>query len=216
MPLTVDQSKDALKTFNAKLEKMLSYSFFKHGKISLAVQHDLAARKATIDSDYTSDEALDAVILNLRFFILHRKYCSYHKLQPVYATIQPPPELQKEFDAAYAQWTVWNQTPSGILDTTNERLFEIIFYGVRAHRNCRANYEDYDEWKENVLLFETAMVRFCGKIDELVGILKMIYAVNQKVLSSELALRTRVAWALLLVSGWNTLKHAFRSPTCVT
>ena len=183
MPLTIEQSKDALKTFNAKLEKILSYSFFKHGKISLAVQHDFTTRIATIDSDYPSDEAIDAVILNLRFFVLHGEYCSFHKIQSVYATIHPTAELQKEFDAAYAQWEAWNQTSSGILDTTNERLFEIIFYGERAHRNRRANYEVYDTWKKNVLLFETAMVKFCGKIDEMVAILKAIYAVNQKVLS---------------------------------
>ena len=183
MPLTIDQSKDALKTFNAKLDKILGYSFFKHEKILLAVQHDFTTRIATIDSDYPSDEAIDAVILNLRFFILEKEYCSYHQLQAVYATVQPPPELQNEFDAAYAQWTAWNQTPSGILDTTNDRLFEIIFYGERAHRNCRENYEVYDSWKKNVLLFEAAMVKFCGKIDELVGILKVIYMVNQKILS---------------------------------
>lgn len=183
MPLTIEQSKDALKTFNAKLDKILGYSFFKHGKISLAVQRDFTTRIVTIDSDYPSDEAIDAVILNLRFFILHGEYCSYHKIQAVYATIQPSPDLQKEFDDAYVQWTAWNQAPSGILDTSNERLFEIIFYGERAHRNCRANYEVYDAWKKNILLFETAMVKFCGKIDEMVAILKAIYAVNQKILS---------------------------------
>ena len=183
MPLTVEQAKDALKTFNGKLDKILAYSFFKHDKISLAVQHDFTTRLTTIDSDYPTDEAIDAVILNLRFFILHREYTSYHKMQSVYATIQPAAEIQNEFDAVYARWTAWNQTPSGILDTTNERLFDVIFYGERAHRNCPANYEVYDAWKQNVLLFETAMVKFCAKIVELISILNAVSAVNQKVLN---------------------------------
>jgi hypothetical protein len=58
----------------------------------------------------------------------------------------------------------------------------VIFYGERAHRNRPSNYKVYDEWKQDVLLFETAMATFCWKVVELLKILREIYAINKKVL----------------------------------
>lgn len=178
---TPEQAETVLHLFNSKMDRICSYSFFRH-RIKYAGSWTIG-EPLQITVDCASDEQIDAVLLHLRFFMAINENSSWHNIKKAYGKLSPTAEIQTEFDKAFQAWMDWRNRPSKIGGANNAVVMGAMMYGERVHRNDSQWIQIYDEWMSNVILEDFSVVVFCDAIHQLVWTLEPIYIVNKKILN---------------------------------
>ncbi|MDO8542845.1 MAG: hypothetical protein Q7S40_20580 [Opitutaceae bacterium] len=183
LPTTPAEAKAVLSVFNSKFERIIAYSFYKHPQFSYRATFDNVARTATTTTDIPTDEQIDAVLLQLRFFFVTNETTSFRYLVHSYTMLSLPADMMARCQAALDKWTAWRNAPARIGGYKNEKFFSIMVYGERIHRNQKDNCDVYDELMGQLLIKDFAMVELCRGIDEITRLASGIHAVNQEVLA---------------------------------
>lgn len=164
----------ALELFNEKAERVLGSSFvakIRDEELKLEIKIDRLGVQTFKKGP--GDEAIDALVLTLRFFIQDNEPSSFRNLSLVYPQLPISRAKKEDFDRARKALNEFLDSKS-FLELDNEELtykqiFETFVYGGLAHAN-KAKKKEYDEWMASeladVLVYEfvTALVRILGII----------------------------------------------------
>ncbi len=181
--MTTEIALDALRTFNRKWDKIASYSFLSTPTY-IKHRHQMigSGGESYVDSNYPSEEQIDAVILNLRFFTQTNEPCSHHKISMAYSTLNIDASIVEGFASALNDFKVWWQSPCGYQGMTNCRLFNVFVHGDAAHRNDLEKVKTRDELARKSE--EDLVFALCKVVHDMMRYLGPIYYHNKKALEA--------------------------------
>ncbi|MFA5061401.1 MAG: hypothetical protein WC494_03755 [Candidatus Pacearchaeota archaeon] len=146
---------NAIKLFNEKAEKLFNLSFTKkltNSGYSFKFNKDLGRLDGSIKGP--DDEAIDAFITTLRFFIQDNEPSSQRNLAKIYSKKLVPKNLAKEFSNARKATNTFLDSKSIFTingeNVTNRKIFNVFVYGGISHSSYK---KTYDSWNKNFLLF---------------------------------------------------------------
>jgi len=180
---------EALKLFNEKAallrESNLVKFFHEQKRISvhLAVH---SGKESTIDMTDPDPEAIDSVILNLRFFVQPKDGCTFKQLMDIYSKLEISEELKERSINSYNAWkkflaskisiTIDNHTPS------HNEIFKTFLYGRYAHADPEPR-RIYKEWEGRKYLFPFYKLEFIIILAHILGIINYFSKINEEVIA---------------------------------
>ena len=155
-PKSTDEARKVLNRFSARLDRISGYSLLKIARVSLSVKIEGDA-PVKVERNHPTNEQIDAVLLNLRFFILGNEPTAFHRLEESYSLLPISAAIRTDIDAAFIHWNDWKNEPSIVGGNSNIQLFNTIIYGDIVHQNEKVPVDTYEEWSRNDQLLGFAM-----------------------------------------------------------
>jgi hypothetical protein len=155
---------DTLCLFNEKAEKLnrLSFtSFVRNNTLSFSAW----SRDGQVGFSATgpSEEATDAFVLTLRFFIQNNESISIHNMAQLYSSPPFSTLLVIAMQEKRNDFNTFLDAPSGVVwqleKLTNRRVFDIFLYGGLAHAEP-SKKKEWDAWSAEPAIFGILQVNF--------------------------------------------------------
>ena len=170
-----------LQLFNEKADKLEGLSFIKalahsgvtiSGKLGESIQ---AHRQGP------EDEAIDAFILTIRFFVQDNETISFRNMANIYASLQVTHDLVDKFNDARAKTNAGldRQTHinlNGHVLTLRE-IYEVFLWGGLAHANPKKK-AIYDTWVPDSILFPLLQNEFVEALEILLNMIFFTRVLN--------------------------------------
>ena len=167
MPLPYQQMKNSeiiksLELFNEKAEKLARLSFietrFKYNSgVSIKIsKRDDGLYDLIQERRGPLEEAIDAFVLTIRFFIQDNEPISFRRLAEIYDMAPIEKKLKEEFILLRNQINTYLDSNSAIAITINEemlnhrKILDIVIYGGLSHANTEKKRK-YDFWMKSPL-----------------------------------------------------------------
>lgn len=179
----------ALQLFNEKADKLEGLSFSKglsstgitisgiSGKLGEPIQ---AQRHGP------SDEAIDAFVLTMRFFLQDNETSSFRNMADIYAGLQVGRDLVKKFNDARTETNTALDKPSPIklnnTELTYRAIYEVFLWGELAHANPKKKAV-YDTWVRDPILFPLLQNEFVWALGIIWKMISFTRALNKAALS---------------------------------
>lgn len=141
----------ALHLFNEKVDKLVSSRFIKHVqengmKVSLKSS---IYKPVEISDNLPDQDAIDAFILNIRFFIQDNEVSSLSNMAKLYNDIPVSSDIKDDFN--FARDKLNSELDKGSIfnlhgkHLTKRDIFDTFIYGGLAHANPTKK-QDFDTW----------------------------------------------------------------------
>ncbi len=130
-----------LNLFNEKVDKLINSRFVKHiQENGLKVSIKSSVNEGVSISDtFPDQDAIDAFILNLRFFIQDNESSSLRNMNNLYNEVTITPSLKNDFNFVRNKFNLELDKKTNINlrgnDITYREIFETFIYGELAHVN---------------------------------------------------------------------------------
>ena len=165
-----------LELFNEKTKKLGNLSFIeKLSESGFTLDWDDKKMECVLKGP--DDEAIDAFINTLRFFIQNNEPCSIKNLDKIYSRLGIHNSLKNEFKHARLSLNSFLNSESLLTDgetnLKNSELLDVFIYGDIAHSNKK---HIFDVWKKDDLNFITVKNEFVKVLNSIFH--KIIYIKN--------------------------------------
>jgi hypothetical protein len=184
----VSESLQALSDFNKRVErirKFFIYRLAKRGMLRTAVQESLGEPRRS-GTRRPSQEQIDALVNNLRFFIQNNEATSFENLAKTYASLPIPPTLKREFEDCRERLNRWLDGKSSLgmkgSPLIHRRILWVFVYGDVAHLSLRERKE-LERWRENQPFFRLLKTHFVNTLGKFTRFLDETAVINQEALS---------------------------------
>jgi hypothetical protein len=168
-------SEGILRLFNEKADKLINLSFTQaireHGN---GLSFDAVDGQSVGKPVGPSEEAIDAFVLTLRFFIQDNERTSIANIEKLYQALPVSEEIRNHVVEGRAAINTALDLPSHVVLSGNtlgtREIFEVFLYGGLAHANAQQKAV-YDEWRTRGDLFIFLRMEF---IDTMIQLLNFI------------------------------------------
>lgn len=167
----------ALELFNVKAEKLRQSSFMRfllEQESGITIAWEKGKPIAT-QTRWPDEEARDAFVLTLRFFVQKRETSSFRKMAKIYESLPISEEKKGLFIKAREQFNEYLGSKSPIQNgsgaLTRRHVLSVFLYGELAHANKKLK-PIYDRWMSNPLfsvLVNNEFISILGTIASFVG-----------------------------------------------
>ena len=179
----------ALNLFNEKVEKLIDSRFIKHiQKNGLKVSVNASVNEGVKISDTLPDqEAIDAFVLTIRFFIQDNESTSLRNMADIYNEIPLSLDIKDNFNSARGKLNSYlDREPTISLkwkgkNLTKREIFDTFIYGGLAHANPKKKI-DFDAWMQNQYLAKLIAAEFSSILLDYLHCIAYIRKVNIKTL----------------------------------
>lgn len=157
----------ALNLFNEKVDRLINSRFIKHiQEKGLKVSMKVSAKDGVSISDtFPDQDAIDAFILTLRFFIQDNESSSLRNMNNLYNEIAIPSSIKDDFslvrDKLNSELDKKTSVNWGGKDITYRELLLTFFYGGLAHANP-SRKRDFDAWMKDKAFGSFVVAEFCN------------------------------------------------------
>jgi hypothetical protein len=178
--MTVGEALQKLRLFNAKAEKLYRCSFIQkvfrkdHGvTVSFGIDQPIRVEKRGSD-----EEATDAAVLTLRFFLQPRDGIAYEQIRDLYAILPVPEEDKLTVNRWCDELKSFLDEPTALVlhgeTPSNGRFLDIFLYGNLSHAN-EDKRQLYDQWMNTPM--DNKIMEFYFE-DIAAGVVNFIFAVT--------------------------------------
>jgi uncharacterized protein YjiS (DUF1127 family) len=177
-----------LQLFNEKADKLESLSFTKQifSERSGVKASYRQGEPLRVERYGPKDEALDAFVLTLRFFIQNNESSSFANLAQVYDQLPPNLEEVEAFRAARAELNeLLDETTMVWIEDrglTRREIYEVFLWGGLAHANPEKKRK-YDEWSKIPFFFELVQNEFVLTLAQVLGVIFRVRELNKSVIA---------------------------------
>ena len=175
---------ETLTLFNEKAQKLFNLSFVKklvNSGYSFKYREEDKKLVGVIKGP--DDEAIDAFINTLRFFIQDNEPSSQRNIDGIYNNLNIPNDLKKDFKNARRATNKFLDSKSIFTingnNITNRKIFNVFIYGGISHSNHK---KEFDSWQKNFLLFTPLKNEFVTILSLVLNNIMYIKNVNLKVI----------------------------------
>ena len=148
------KANEILVLFNEKVDKLLNSGFVKHiqqeGGLKVTLNASVNKPLEIIDN-LPRQDAVDAFVLTLRFFIQNNESTSLQNMEKLYNEITISPTTKMEFNSVKDKLNSELSKDSGIhlqgKSLTLGDIFETFIYGGLAHANPKLK-KTFDSWMQ--------------------------------------------------------------------
>jgi len=141
-----------LKLFNEKVDKLIKSRFVKHIQENKGMKVSIRAsigEKVNISHNLPDQDAIDAFVLTIRFFIQDNEPTSLSNMAKLYDNIPVSSSIKDDFDwvrnklnSELRKKSMFNLQNKHLL---RGEIFDTFIYGGLAHAN-KEKKEDFDKW----------------------------------------------------------------------
>ncbi len=176
-----------LNLFNEKADKLESLSFTRKifGEESGVSVSWKRGQEVKTERRGPDEEAIDAFVLTLRFFVQDNEKSSLRKMAELYDGLQIDSDLIEDFHKARDALNQYLDSCSFIKinehQLTQREVFEVIMWGGLAHANEKKKAV-YDEWSKIPIVFPMLQNEFVVTLANTLKVLFYIRDLNQKVI----------------------------------
>ncbi|MCH7735999.1 MAG: hypothetical protein IH872_01225 [Chloroflexi bacterium] len=181
-----------LRLFNEKADKLESLSFtseIENSGIHISAGFGQPVR---VERRGPDEEAIDAFVLTMRFFIQDNEPTSFKNMEDLYSELPVSTELKQRYSEARKKT---NEKLDGLTMVTENRVeityryvFDVFLWGGLAHADSRKKIV-YDRWAKHSVLFPMLQNEFVSAIGIVLEMIYFTRAINQAALT-ELALQS--------------------------
>lgn len=186
--LILSEGLQALSDFNKRVErirKFFIYRLAKRGMLRTAVQESLGEPRRS-GTRRPSQEQIDALVNNLRFFIQNNEATSFENLAKTYASLPIPPTLKREFEDCRGRLNRWLDGKSSLgmkgSPLIHRRILWVFVYGDVAHLSPKERKE-LERWRENPPFFRLLKTDLVNTLGKFTRFLDETAVINQNALS---------------------------------
>ncbi len=181
---TFDKEISILKVYNARVKKILDYSFVQHVQNKGIHLNLKLSEKGIIDTNnFASKEALDATILNLRYFMQNNEDIGGRNMAKLYFNLDVSQDIKKDFNKIRDKLNYELDKNCNIKfnheKLTNRKIFEAYIYGTAAHETQKEEYQKIF----NHPLGSFCLAKFCEVMFYFINCIAAIRNVNLKAIS---------------------------------
>lgn len=177
----------ALNLFNEKVDKLVNSRFIKYiQENGLKVSMKASVEKGVnISVVFPDQEAIDAFVLNIRFFIQDREPSSLHNMDKLYNETEIIPTLKSDFSSVRNKLNSELDKKTSInlngKDITYREIFTTFVYGELAHANPDKKVI-FDAWMKDKYIAPFIAAEFHNILLYFVHCIANIKKTNLKVL----------------------------------
>lgn len=141
-----------LKLFNEKVGKLIDSRFVKHVQENKGMKVSIKSsvgEKVDISHNLPDQDAIDAFVLTIRFFIQDNESTSLRNMVKLYNEISVAPDIKADFNdvrdklnSELSKKSMFNLLGK---DLTRGEIFDTFIYGGLAHAETRKK-DDFDKW----------------------------------------------------------------------
>lgn len=180
-----------LEKFNRKVEKLNSFSFSNHGEFQASIKFRASTKgkvggRIEATEIRPAEEAIDAFLLTLRFFIQNNEDISFKNIANIYQSELPSGSeilrdligIRKELNNYLDEksfLTIYGENP------TNRRILEVFLYGNSAHGKDEKEIT-YNRWKKDGIIHSFAHTIFLGVVADIFNAAKEIALLNEELI----------------------------------
>ncbi len=181
---TFKKEMEILTLFNEKAQKLFNLSFVKKLiNLGYSFKYSEENKKLVGVIKGPDDEAIDAFINTLRFFIQDNEPSSQRNIDGLYNNLNIPNDLKKDFKNARRATNKFLDSKSIFTingnNITNRKIFNVFIYGGISHSNHK---KEFDAWQRNFLLFTPLKNEFVTILSLVLNNIMYIKNVNLKVI----------------------------------
>lgn len=142
----------------------------------------------TIERLGPNDEAIEAFVLTLRFFIQDNEKISLGNFAKLYTSLPIELEIIENFNKARDALNDFLDNQKSFLSINNRQytfreIFEVFMWGGLAHANVQ-NKEIFDSWRRNPFIFTILQNEFVYAIGKMLQVIFYIAHLNEQILES--------------------------------
>jgi hypothetical protein len=174
---------EALRLFNEKADKLdrLSYTqWFRQNRGGFTVRN-LGGGLAKAEVRAPNDEAVDAFVLTLRFFIQNNESISISRIADLYEQSGLSVDLRERVANGRAELNKFLDSSSQITISgetlAKRRILDVFLWGGLAHANVEKK-KTFDQWVSDPILFPVMQMAFHSVIVELLRFILWLRSVN--------------------------------------
>ncbi|MDD5584716.1 MAG: hypothetical protein PHV55_06650 [Candidatus Omnitrophica bacterium] len=141
-----------LKLFNEKVDKLINSRFVKHIQENKGLKVSIKSsvgEKVGISHNLPDQDAIDAFVLTVRFFIQDNESTSLHNMAELYTEISVSQNIKDDFNyvrdklnSELSKKSMFNLQGKNL---TRREVFDTFIYGGLAHAEAEKK-EDFDKW----------------------------------------------------------------------
>lgn len=183
--MDVAEAIKTLRLFNEKADKLEGLSFTKNlsgSGITISGKQGEAIQAQRQGPD---DEAIDAFVLTIRFFVQDNETISFRNMAELYAGLPVGKDLVDKFNDARTKTNAALDKPSPIklnnTELTFRAIFEVFLWGGLAHANPTKKAV-YDTWVPNPILFPLLQNEFVYALGIVLNMIFFTRALNRDAL----------------------------------
>jgi len=143
-----------LKLFNEKVDKLINSRFVKHIQDNKGLRVSMKSsveEKVGISHNLPDQDAIDAFVLTIRFFIQDNEPTSLRNMAKLYTEISVSQEIKGDFNYVRDKLNLELDKKSMFnlqgKDLTRREVFDTFIYGGLAHAEAEKK-EDFDKWMQ--------------------------------------------------------------------
>lgn len=185
--LTRDRIIDSLKLFNKKAERLQTCKFveeFKRDSCYSIVS--MAGQPVEVTRFGPDQDAIDAFVLTIRFFIQDNEKSSFRNLAGIYKLAVIPKKEKNSFVFARDTLNAYLDSPTSFQFNTihlNHRdILNTFIYGGLAHSN-KIKKDRYDKWMDHPILAPMLTNEFVVIMYQVMLIILEVKRINEKLLN---------------------------------
>lgn len=141
-----------LKLFNEKVDKLIKSRFIKHIQENKGMKVSIKSsigEQVSISHNLPDQDAIDAFVLTMRFFIQDNEPTSLRNMAKLYNDISVPPDIKNDFKWVRDKFNS-ELNKNSMFNLQNKHLtrgeiFDTVIYGGLAHAEKKKK-EDFDKW----------------------------------------------------------------------
>lgn len=177
---------ETLELFNRKAEKLKKSSFMKFlleqgSSVTISGNKD---GRVTVDTRWPDEEARDAFVLTLRFFIQKREKSSFRKMTRVYDNLPISQQRKELFKNARKQLNDFLDAKSPMQIhgqvITRRDILKTFIYGELAHANAKKK-KTLDQWMSYPIFNVTIYNEFIYILGIVTSLIANVQNLNQEV-----------------------------------
>jgi len=178
----------ALRLFNEKAAKLLSFSFINKMQGSGLTISSKIGEPVSADVRGPDQEATDAFILTLRFFIQDNERSSFSNLEKLYESLDCFEPEKKAFKEARKTFNSYLDARTELQFNfngkwiTNREVFDTFIYGELAHSQ---QSERYNQWARDPITVSIVKNEFNMILAETLCFIGYVKELNEAVLAQE-------------------------------
>jgi hypothetical protein len=183
-----NREQQTLRLFNEKVEKLdrLNFTqFFRDNRVGFSVS--VKEGEQSVEVRGPPEEAIDAFILTLRFFVQDNEATSIRNIGQMYEDLPISDELKERFRDSRKSLNDFLDAKCNVSlhgdELTNRDVFDVFLYGGLAHATP-AKKDRFDRWAEEPVLFAVLQTVFFGVLIELFQFLFWARDHNEHVLNA--------------------------------